>query len=291
MARRTRRKIKRRQASRRRASRRLSQQRGGGGAAAAPPELPEITITVNPYAPYVVKSCMAKTETGKYVSIQPVDPDTKSPEAAEDPDWVAQADELLKKVVDETTLVGQSDGIFTYFVYKNKHIYLFDDKDPAANDIRLGCIKVRSGLEFGTSHMNLADYLGLYSPDLYGNEESKSATLLFAGEIKKEGRSVTYNFHSGTFIADHNISLHKSEPDTLKIIHGQRCDIMEALLAKYGLEAIFTDKSLFATNMPPFDEEERRDLESLGLRVKLFDDKDACDASLYGSDDEEDDED
>jgi len=289
MARRTRRNIRRRRATRRA----LRQKQRGGGAAAAPaappppahPDLPEIYITVNPYAPYVVKSCMAQTIDGKYVSIQPVNPETKSPDAAEDLAWVARADEILKKVVDETTLVDQ-EGIFTYFVYKNKHIYLFDDETGDPETIHIGCIKVRSGLEFGTSHMNLADYLRLYSSDLWG-DASKTATLLFAGELKKEGRSVTYNFHSGTFIADHNISLHHSEPDTLKIIHGQRREIMESLLTKNGLDGTFTDKPIFATNMPPFGEEEQRDLESLGLTVKLFDDQDACEASLYGDEDED----
>jgi hypothetical protein len=65
---------------------------------------------------------------------------------------------------------------------------------------------------------------------------------------------------------------------------------MESLLTKNGLDGTFTDKPIFATNMPPFGEEEQRDLESLGLTVKLFDDQDACEASLYGDDDEDEDD-
>jgi len=225
------------------------------------------------------------------VVLDDIDPETRSPYAVDDPVWVARADAIIKKVFNETTLADTRDGIFTYFVYKNKHSSLFDEEHGDPEAIHIGCIKVRSGLEFGTAHINLADYLGLYSPDLGGDELRRSATLLFAGEMLKEGPSITYNFFSGTFIFEHNVSLSRRNLDALKRIHRQRCTIMEALLEKNGLKGTFTDTSLSDLHMPPFGAEEQRDLESLGLTVKLFDDQEKCEKYFDGDEDEDEDED
>jgi hypothetical protein len=77
-------------------------QKGGGGdpPAAAPPELPdEITVELDAYTPYYVKSCQAKTAAGKWVAIHHVDPDSYG--AFIDEGKIAAADEIVKKVVDE----------------------------------------------------------------------------------------------------------------------------------------------------------------------------------------------
>lgn len=294
MARRTRRKIKRRQASRRRVSRRLSRQtsrqkqKGGGGAAAAPPELPEIDIMVEHYAPYLAKPCKAKTAEEKWVTIKDIDPELLTLDDAENKEWVAAADTIFKKVVYETTLAGQSDGIFTYFVYQNKHVDPNDDKHADANIIRLGCIKVRSGLEFGTTHTNLADYLGLYVPP---GAKSKLATLLFAGEFKKEGTFITYNFQSGTFVAGNNTDIGRLDEEKLKLIITQRCAIMDALLETYGLKGTFNRRPLITPSTPYFTDDEKLDLESLKLKLKFFDSEEKCTDYIYGRGDDDEDED
>ena len=217
---------------------------------------------------------MAVTEeTGKYVSISPIDPDLHNPFAADNKEWVARADALFKKVVDETTLFDQSNGIFTYFVYQNKHVYGFDDRHGDPEAVHIGCIKVRSGLEFGTTHMNLADYLGLYMDP---GSERKTAMLLFAGEFKKTDASITYNFQSGTFIAAHNTLL---SPEELADIRRKRCEIMETLLTKYGLVGTFTEEPFIKLGVPRFTMDERKDIERLGLKLKEFDTKRECDES------------
>jgi hypothetical protein len=289
MARQTRRKIKRRQASRRRSSRRASRralqqkQRGGGGEpAAAPPELPdEITVELDAYTPYYVKSCQAKTAEGKWVSIHHVDPDTNG--AFIDDDMLATADEIVKKVVDEKELAGQSDGFFTYFVYQNQHVQNYEDPEA----IRIGCIKVRSGLEFGTSHMNLADYLRLLGPESF--DHTRTANLLFAGEFKKEGENITYNFLSGTFLQKHDNAL---SPAELALTRSQRVEVMKALLGKMGLVGIFTDESFITPETPFFTMEEKADLERIGLLINEFDTKRQCkDYSPPEEDDDEDEDD
>jgi hypothetical protein len=253
--------------------------------AGPPPPLPpdEISLELNRYTPYYLKLCSATTEEGKYVSIHPIDPDLYSPMDAGDEDWVARADAIFKKVLDEPMLVDQSDGIFTYFVYHNYHVQTADyhsHDDPDA--IRLGCIKVRSGFEFGSSHMNLAEYLGLYSPEMFG---SRIARFLFAGEFKKEGRSITYNFESGTFLRNHNSPL---LPDELARIRSQRVKTMEYILAKYGLVGTYAEDSFITPKTPYFTLEEREDLKSLGLELKDFDTKRDC--IKYEPEDEEDEE-
>jgi hypothetical protein len=289
MARQTRRKIKRRQASRRlsRRSSRRQKQRGGGGDPPAP-ELPEITITVDPYTPYLAKPCKAMTAEGKWVTIVDIDPELLSLDKADNPEWVAAADKIFKKVVYETTLAGQSDGVYTYFVYKNKHAYPYDEEHADANVIRLGCIQVRSGLEFGTTHTNLADYLGLY---ISMGEKEKMATLLFAGEFKKAGTSITYNFQSGTFVAGHNTDIGRHNIEKLKLIITQRCAIMESLLETYGLKGTFNPTPLIKAGEPYFTDAEKTDLESLQLEIKIFDSEKKCQNYIMGEDEDEDDDD
>ena len=281
MARRTRKKIKRRQALRRRASRRLlrQKQRGGGGDPPAP-ELPEIYVELDAYTPFYVKSCQAKTAEGKWVAIHHVDPDSYG--AFIDDDMLATADEIVKKVVDETTLAGHDDGIFTYFVYLNRHAQNL--VDPEA--VRIGCIKIRSGLEFGTSHMNLADYLGLLSPDSFG---IRIAHLLFAGEFKKVGATITFNFQSGTFLQKHDNAL---SPEELALTRSQRVKVMTYLLEKLGLVGIFTEESFITPETPYFTVKEREDLESIDLLINEFDTKRQCkDYSPPEEDEDEDDDD
>jgi hypothetical protein len=281
MPRRTRRKIKRR-----RASRRLKQRGGGGDPAAAAPELPdEIAIELATYTPYYVKSCRAKTQptaeaAGQWVSIHRVDPHLYG--AFIDNDMLPKADEIVKKVVDEKTLAGHDDGIFTYFVYLNRHAQNF--VDPEA--VRIGCIKIRSGLEFGTSHMNLADYLGLLGLETFG---TRTAHLLFAGEFKKVGATITFNFQSGTFLQTHDTSL---SPDELALTRNRRVEVMKALLGKLGLVGIFTGETLITENTPYFTDAESGDLTGIGLLINKFGTERECIAySPPEKDDEDGDED
>jgi len=284
MARQTRKKIKRQRASRRLL--RQKQKGGGGVPAAAPPDLPdEITVELDAYTPYYVKSCQAKTPptaeaAGKWVAIHHVDPHSYG--AFIDDDKLATADKIVKKVVDETTLAGHDDGIFTYFVYLNRHAQNLVDSEA----VRIGCIKIRSGLEFGTSHMNLADYLGLLGPDSYG---TRTAHLLFAGEFKKEGATITFNFQSGTFLQKHDDSL---SPEELALTRSQRVEVMKALLGKLGLVGIFTEETFITENTPYFTEEEQDDLDEIGLLINKFGTQRECtDYSPPEKDDEDGDED
>ena len=132
--------------------------------------------------------------------------------------------------------------------------------------------------------MNLADYLGLLGPETFGN---RIAHLLFAGEFKKEGATITFNFQSGTFLQKHDDSL---SPKELALTRSQRVKVMTYLLEKLGLVGIFTEESFITPEMPYFTVQEREDLERIGLLINEFDTKRQCkDYSPPEEDEDEDD--
>jgi hypothetical protein len=51
---------------------------------------------------------------------------------------------------------------------------------------------------------------------------------------------------------------------------------MQALLEKLGLVGIFTDESFITQNTPYFTEEERYDLDRIGLLINEFDTEQKC---------------
>jgi hypothetical protein len=150
---------------------------------------------------------------------------------------------LGPRILQDEALTVQPDGIYCYIVFEmegTRHIAF---------------AHTRSGWEYGTSHVAIANALGL-------------TELLFAGEFKKEGMSIKYNYLSGTFLQDHNTSKSPAELSEIKTL---RESCMRELLTPIGFTPEYFEfpgdatESFIKTAEMPVTDEELEDLHALGL--------------------------
>ena len=73
--------------------------------------------------------------------------------------------------------VSQRNGVFTWIFYRKK----------GSDDIQFAASQVRSAFELGTAHGSIAMNVGAY-------------TIHGAGEMKKTGNNILYNYLSGTYV-------------------------------------------------------------------------------------------
>ena len=188
----------------------------------------------NPYKH--VFSCALKTDDGKYVKLHvPDDYDTLVQFLATLPTY------------DETTI---EDGLHTWILYSQ----------PENPSVRFLAVKVRNAFEVGTLHKTIA--LAIGANRIYG-----------AGELLKNGESITYNLESGSFTKYWLESREKRRycsPDELEekiISEFQKRFPGIALIRNYG--------TMIKTSMPVLS----ADLETYkeaGFVVELFDTQEDC---------------
>jgi hypothetical protein len=94
----------------------------------------------------------------------------------EDPKWLDLYIKTVQRFTPQQLL--DEDGIFTWMIYRKTD----------SNIIQFAASKVRSMFELGTLHRSIAKSVG-------------AKTIHGAGEMKKTGKRIVYNFLSGSYVA------------------------------------------------------------------------------------------
>ncbi len=140
------------------------------------------------------------------------------------------------------------DGIYTYMLYKK------------GGQLGFAYVKVLSTMEYGSLHKTL-----FYET---GPEE-----VIIAGECKKEGTNISYNFQSGTYAAKifekHKYNSPKQQAYAGSTITPLLQSLYPTLTFTYSTEPSFINKIRVSI-------EEIRELEEKGFEVILFENRASC---------------
>lgn len=154
--------------------------------------------------------------------------------------------ELSKNIMVDSAIEKAPDGVYCYMVFP---------------DGTIAFVKVKSVLEFGTTHGAIVYKI-------------KRNRISFAGEFKKAGSDIFYNFLSGTYLSDFNTDpLRKSR---MPNINNARNRIMKHILGKYNLNAIPIDKTVIDANSLPLKTDEVELLKKYGVKFIGYEKREDC---------------
>lgn len=137
-------------------------------------------------------------------------------------------------------LASAEDGIYCYVVYPTNQIAF---------------VKVKTAAEMGTTHNAIVYKL-------------KINHISFAGEFKKVGPQVQYNFLSGTYLQYFNSN--NSRKNRINTINNARRALMEDLLSKYDCKGEYVPKTFITGKVLPLTSEEIERLKKVGVKFYGF---------------------
>ena len=167
------------------------------------------------------------------------------------------------------------DGVYAYIIAST-------EKEEAMQDASIYAIRTLTIHEIKTKHAHLVNRLNKISSKSNGKG---IRYLHYAGEFLKEGDNISFNFMSGTYMAE-NIPLIKSDEDVNNNRH--HIDYVKAVFKKHtNLNAEITTDSLIDKSQLTLTKRDIDTLVKYGAEVYEYDNRSDCEyrnkyKGLYG---------